>query len=292
LGVRFCRGNSTHTVITYNGDRLPSDKIAKVELPDNFSEMGPFDSRWNFNVDVLAVDNIEMNIDGSAWSKNYGPAAIELLPGNHSLILKQFLRSGKEIVKVDALGTWINADRRLLRKGPVTLNAEAGHIYALTFMNGKQFRFINDPVLRYIIEDKTENGKVVSSNIPKQELQFSLQNIPKDKAVVCFFRERRARSCLGDFVILENDQDIGILPNGNFFYLDAVPGMHKYSIKMSGTGSSIDVNLTPGSITYISPIMNFFDFDISLVPETDALTKISILKPVPPTGIPDQNRCL
>jgi hypothetical protein len=293
-------GCSMHTVITYNGDRLPSDQIAKVELSDNLSEINENFNLWNFSVDLLAVDNIEMNKDGATWSRNHGPASIELLPGNHTLIIEQFLKPRaqgfKTLSSMTARMTYWDPGRKreTIINGPVTLNAEAGHNYSLTILNGQRFRFMNDSILRYIIEDKTADGKIVSSNIPQQKLDFSLQNIPKDKAVVCIYRERKMGGCMGDFVIVENRQDIGILPNGYLLYFVTTPGNHNYNIFLGrGINANLNVDLAPAVITYVSVTSVPFAKEIcSLVPESEALVKIKELRPVTSTGMPDQNRCL
>jgi hypothetical protein len=259
---------TTHTFVTYDGTRLPQDRVATVEFSQNYL-LPLFD---NPRVKVLAVD--DRNVDSkndSKWSNNLGPANIELLPGNHSLHIEYFSPAHQGgTISYPSGGSIIYqrvppSPRKTIAIGTVAFTAEAGHKYVLTVDRGTR----GGGILLCTIEDST-TGKVVYP--PQRDpITFSLSEIPKDKAVVCFYREWKLLSAAVTFYISESAQAIGKLDNSSLFYHITTPGSHSYTIRVGPRTKLTNVNLMPGVISYLRASV---DETLTLVTETEGSKEI------------------
>jgi hypothetical protein len=251
---------STHTIVTYQGDKLSEKNIAILEIKNNLtlsSEMP--------RVNVKAIDGQDVdNANNSKWNNNLGPASIELLPGNHSLIIEYFQP------KTSNLSPGGGTIRKTISEGIVTFTSEPGHKYELEVDR----RTLDIDVLSCTIMDMTSDGTIIFPQILKS-LPFKLSEIPKDKAVVCFYWPRNLANASGTIFVSESNQDIAKLPNGSLFYHISSPGFHTYSISFRGLDPSArrSVDLKPGEVTYLS-ITGLLSLKLNIVQDSEALKEI------------------
>jgi hypothetical protein len=116
---------------------------------------------------------------------------------------------------------------------------------------------------------------------PKHELvPFPLAEIPKDKAIVCFYRERRTMGFGVNFEIFIKGRGKVMLSNGSFVCFATTPGAHFYRVlgirNHRFKWETKRIVLMPGVATYLSA--HVVDRTLTLIPEAEALEAIRELK--------------
>lgn len=264
---------NTNTIVSYDGPHLAQDLSAILSLNQNiFAAIG--DSR----VKVKSIDGKEINnINNSNSNTNENTGQIELLPGTHNLEIEYFLPAHGSFTIQTIEGNYIvtrkvaASPRTTIAGAKIKFSAEAGHKYDLYIDR----RIFHDSIFRCTIEDLT-TGKIVYP--PKSSpISFPLSEIPKNKAVVCFFRES-GMLAVGILNIFENKKLIEELGNGSLVYHVTTPGTHNYTLGIGqrGPGESIGVTLAPGTVSYIHS--SYWDLRLTLVQEVEALKRIRDLK--------------
>ncbi len=242
---------TTQTTVAYEGPRLQQNRAVLLNLQQS-----------SFGVPASQVAKIYIKMiddrNDPKWAGS--PDSIELLPGNHKLYLEAFFPSSQPGLRPRYIG-----------EATVVFDAEAGHEYDLKYNHLSS----GDGFLRCKIVDWTRGGMVVYPQTQEPK-PFIFSEVPKDKAVVCFYREWKMLSAVVDFYVSEKNQDIRILPNGTLFYHVTTPGSHTFAIGFSGKGKSTHVELLPGVITYLRA--SVFSGQLSPVQEAEALKETRGLK--------------
>ena len=252
--------STQHDIITYDDASLKNDRIGILEFSDNSI------SKKN-KVKVKAIDNVN-TIDDST------PGYIKFLPGNHSILIEYFSPNQIGYWNTQVIGNVIirnfipPSPRGTIAEGTVTLNVEAGHKYRLAVDNLS--------VLSYTIEDLTTENIVFPKRAP---LPFSLSDIPKDKAVVCFYRPWKLLSAISPYFVLESKKSVDKLPNNSLFYHVTDPGDHTYSITYGGHApvTTKSINLMPSGVTYLKA--DVYEGELVIVQKDEALKDISSITP-------------
>jgi hypothetical protein len=249
------------TAQVYDGPQQPESTLARLKLDS--SKLPDLCHAYMITLDKKSDPQWDVTSKGSLlYSRTF-----EVLPGQHT-------------VEVGLACT----SRYLKPYGStkLELSVEGGHEYILRLHHTDDRRGYYGLHLRLEVIDST-TGRITGDVVdpPKRDpIPFSLSKIPKDKAVVCFYREWKFLSAIGDFYVSESHQAIDTLANGSLFYHVTSPGLHTYSISFGGFSpvNREHVNLMPGAISYLRA--SVYDGKLTLVQETEALKEISGLKGV------------
>jgi hypothetical protein len=93
-------------------------------------------------------------------------------------------------------------------------------------------------------------GKKVT--VPRTpELPPFLSVLPRDNAVVCFYRKKKFEGSMVPCTISEGDNRVGTLTNGSHAHCTATPGRHVYKTTFGSYHSQKEVVVEPGGVYYI-----------------------------------------